>query len=44
MLHALLIKEAQSRILQSQEEVIVLIEEIRITGEGTHKQLQLVIG
>ena len=44
MLHALLIKEAKGRILQSQKQVIVLIEAIGIAGEGTAKKLQLVIG
>ena len=44
MLHALLIKEAKGRILQSQEQVIVLIKAIGIAGEGTAKEFQLVIG
>ena len=44
MLHALLIEETQGRVLQSQEQIIVLIEAVRITWEGARKQLQLVIG
>ena len=44
MLHALLIEETQGRVLQSQKQVIVLIEAVRITWKGTRKQLQLVIG
>ena len=44
MLHVLLVEQAQGRVSQGHEEVILLIEAVGIAGEGVLEQLQLVIG